>query len=210
MRGNRALVWLERVLFAVGVTCVSVFGLVTAGAAIYQHQQAEAFDQMRAIESLPPAPAHLTPAVAPAEESLIGMLDIPRLDVSTPIVAGDDGATLEIAAGHLPDTPRPWDLGNSAIAAHRDGLFRPLKQIRIGDHPTHQLGHVGGVELGLDDAPGEAVEVEQVGHYPVELASVGGDPPRHFPRVLALERDLASLERDGEAEDGGQGRSQVV
>jgi sortase A len=133
VRGNRTLVWLERVLFAVGVTGVSVFALVTVGAAVYQRKQAEAFDEMRAIESLPPAPAQLTPGVAPADESLIGMLDIPRLDLSTPVVAGDDGATLEIAAGHLPDTPRPWELGNSAIAAHRDGLFRSLKNIRIGD-----------------------------------------------------------------------------
>jgi sortase A len=133
VRGNWTLVWIERVLFAVGVTCVSVFGLVTAGAAVYQRKQAEAFDEMRAIESLPAAPAHLIAAVAQANESLIGMLDIPRLELSTPIVAGDDRATLEIAAGHLPDTPRPWELGNSAIAAHRDGLFRSLKHIRIGD-----------------------------------------------------------------------------
>jgi sortase A len=133
VRDNRAIVWLERVLFAVGITCLSVFGLVTAGAAVYQREQAAAFDERRAIESLPAAPAQVWPAVAPADDSLIGMLDIPRLALSTPIVAGDDRATLEIAAGHLPDTPRPWELGNSAIAAHRDGLFRPLEDIRIGD-----------------------------------------------------------------------------
>lgn len=27
----------------------------------------------------------------------------------------------------------PWEHGNSAMAAHRDGLFRPLKDVRIGD-----------------------------------------------------------------------------
>jgi sortase A len=27
----------------------------------------------------------------------------------------------------------PWDTGNSAIAGHRDGLFRPLKDVKIGD-----------------------------------------------------------------------------
>ena len=133
MRDNRALVWLERVLFVAGITCLSVFGLVTAGAAVYQREQAAAFDQRRAIESLPAAPAQVQPAVAQADDSLIGLLDIPRLELSTPIIAGDDRATLEIAAGHLADTPRPWEPGNSAIAAHRDGLFRPLKDIRIGD-----------------------------------------------------------------------------
>jgi LPXTG-site transpeptidase (sortase) family protein len=61
------------------------------------------------------------------------MLDIPRLSMSTPVVRGDDDATLQLAAGHLPDTPKPWEPGNSAIAGHRDGLFRPLKNIRVGD-----------------------------------------------------------------------------
>jgi sortase A len=42
--------------------------------------------------------------------------------------------TLGTAIGHLPDTPLPWDRrGNVALAAHRDGLFRPLEKIRLGD-----------------------------------------------------------------------------
>ena len=61
------------------------------------------------------------------------MLDVPRLNLSTPVIEGDDGRTLQRAAGHLPDTPLPWEHGNSAIAAHRDGLFRPLKDVRVGD-----------------------------------------------------------------------------
>ncbi len=35
--------------------------------------------------------------------------------------------------GYLPDTPLPWKPGNSAFAAHRDRLFRPLERIRVGD-----------------------------------------------------------------------------
>jgi sortase A len=27
----------------------------------------------------------------------------------------------------------PWERGNSAVAGHRDGLFRPLKNVKIGD-----------------------------------------------------------------------------
>jgi sortase A len=55
------------------------------------------------------------------------MLDVPRLKLSTPVIEGDDDRTLQRAVGHLPDTPLPWEAGNSAIAGHRDGLFRPLK-----------------------------------------------------------------------------------
>jgi sortase A len=46
---------------------------------------------------------------------------------------GDDENVLDASVGYLPDTPLPWTSGNSAFAAHRDRLFRPLKDIRTGD-----------------------------------------------------------------------------
>ena len=41
--------------------------------------------------------------------------------------------TLSSAVGHVPSTQAPGAIGNFAIAAHRDTLFRALKDIRIGD-----------------------------------------------------------------------------
>ena len=64
---------------------------------------------------------------------LVGMLDVPRLKLSTPVIEGDDTGMLKRAVGHLPDTPMPWEDGNSAVAGHRDGLFRPLKDVKVGD-----------------------------------------------------------------------------
>jgi LPXTG-site transpeptidase (sortase) family protein len=49
------------------------------------------------------------------------------------VVSGDDDEMLNVAAGHLPDTPLPWQRGNTAIAGHRDTFFRPLRQIRVND-----------------------------------------------------------------------------
>jgi sortase A len=197
VRDNRALVSLERMLFVVGITCLCVFGLVTAGAAIYQRERAAAFDKQRAIGSLPAAPAQVQPAVAQADDSLIGMLDIPRLELTTPIVEGDDRATLEIAAGHLPDTPRPWELGNSAIAAHRDGLFRPLEDIRVGDQVIVRTMR-GDFEYRVRDtkivqpddlsvlAPTEHHTLTLITCYP--FAYIGNAPKRfivHADRVTA-------------------------
>ena len=39
---------------------------------------------------------------------LVGMLDVPRLELTTPVVEGDDEGISKKAAGHLPDTPMPW------------------------------------------------------------------------------------------------------
>ena len=66
-------------------------------------------------------------------DGLIGRLDIPRLNISAPVEAGEDAGVLDFAVGYLPDTPLPWKPGNSAFAAHRDRLFRPLERIRVGD-----------------------------------------------------------------------------
>jgi sortase A len=46
---------------------------------------------------------------------------------------GDDEQTLNVAVGHLPDTPLPWQEGNAALAGHRDTFFRPLRRLQDGD-----------------------------------------------------------------------------
>ncbi len=63
----------------------------------------------------------------------IGTLEIVRVGLSGIVVEGDDSSVLDRAIGHLPDTPLPWHAGNSALAAHRDALFRPLRSVRFGD-----------------------------------------------------------------------------
>jgi sortase A len=65
---------------------------------------------------------------------IIGRVDIPRIKLSAAVAEGDDEKTLGNAVGHLPDTPLPWQrAGNVGLAAHRDGLFRPLANVRVND-----------------------------------------------------------------------------
>jgi sortase A len=63
----------------------------------------------------------------------IGVLEIPRLGLSSVVLEGDDVAALLFGVGHLSDTPLPWHDGNSVLAAHRDTFFRPLAGIRRND-----------------------------------------------------------------------------
>lgn len=64
---------------------------------------------------------------------IIGRLEIPRLRVSTAVVEGDDPAALRFGAGHVPWTCLPAENGNVGIAAHRDTVFRPLRNIALRD-----------------------------------------------------------------------------
>ena len=114
----------EWMLLGFGLGCLGMYAYETVEARRFQAEQTAAFEQQ--------ARAHAAPG-AVKTGGLVGMLDVPRLQLSTPVIQGDDTGTLKRSVGHLPDTPMPWDAGNSAMAGHRDGLFRPLKDVKIGD-----------------------------------------------------------------------------
>jgi sortase A len=63
----------------------------------------------------------------------IGLIEVPRLGLSSVVLEGDDTAALLLGVGHLADTPLPWHGGNTVFAAHRDTFFRPLAHIRKND-----------------------------------------------------------------------------
>ncbi len=66
---------------------------------------------------------------------MLGILEIPRLGIETPVLEGVDDATLRRAIGHIPGTALPADgIGNIGIAGHRDTLFRPLRDVRAEEH----------------------------------------------------------------------------
>jgi sortase A len=128
------LQWLFAVL---GVLCLSWYSAITSQA--IQYQRAESARLNRALERQTESPTiergrlATPPSRNKPDHQLVGRLEIPRLKLSVMVVDGDDPATLKTAAGHLPDTPLPWEFGNSAVAAHRDSFFRPLADIKLSD-----------------------------------------------------------------------------
>jgi len=74
----------------------------------------------------------VTPA-PPAPRSVVARIEVTRLRLSALAREGVDTRTLRAAAGHVPGSALPGELGNAAFAAHRDTFFRPLQGIRQGD-----------------------------------------------------------------------------
>jgi sortase A len=72
-------------------------------------------------------------AAPPPIGAVLGRVEIPRLDISAIVRQGVDADVLSKAVGHVPSTALAGATGNFAIAAHRDTLFRGLKDIQIGD-----------------------------------------------------------------------------
>jgi len=63
----------------------------------------------------------------------IAMLTIERLNIKAPIYFGTNRVTLDRGLGLVDGTAYPDEVGNIAISGHRDGFFRPLKDIKLGD-----------------------------------------------------------------------------
>ena len=63
----------------------------------------------------------------------LAILRIPRLNLEVPVYDGTADAVLDLAAGRIEETALPGTPGNVGIAAHRDGFFRVLKDIKEGD-----------------------------------------------------------------------------
>lgn len=68
---------------------------------------------------------HFAPAIA--------ILRIPKIQVEVPVLEGTDDLSLNRGVGHLIGTANPGENGNMAIAGHRDGFFRGLKDVALGD-----------------------------------------------------------------------------
>ena len=63
----------------------------------------------------------------------LGVLEIPSLHLQVPVLEGTDDLTLDRAVGHIEGTASLGESGNIGIAGHRDGFFRVLKDIHLGD-----------------------------------------------------------------------------
>jgi sortase A len=77
-------------------------------------------------------------APRPPHMALLGRVEVPRLGLHATVRQGTDDAVLAKAVGHMPSTALPGEDGNVAIAAHRDTLFRKLRDIQHDDRITFE------------------------------------------------------------------------
>ena len=123
----------------------------------------------------------------------LAILRIPRLKLEVPVYDGTTDPVLDLAAGRIEQTALPGTPGNVGIAAHRDGFFRVLKDIKEGDAleldtpVALELYRVEWIRITtpndvsvIDPTPGRAVTL--VGCYP--FYHVGPAPQRFIVRAV--------------------------
>jgi LPXTG-site transpeptidase (sortase) family protein len=63
----------------------------------------------------------------------LGILTIAKLDIQIPIFNGTEDLPLNRGVGRIKGMAKMDEVGNLGIAGHRDGIFRGLKDIQMGD-----------------------------------------------------------------------------
>jgi sortase A len=94
--------------------------------------------------TLPPLPV---PQDAPADDELEpqtfhGRIQIPVIEVDSPLLEGIRLNTLDYGPGHWPGTAMPGELGNVVVAGHRtshNADFRRLDELNAGDQVIFDL-----------------------------------------------------------------------
>lgn len=149
----------QRALLVVGVCLLVASALAIVDRSVSSRRSLAAFDQARAAKSSPVATDKVALASAEttdfslwsekrireykasltvAKQLPMAVLDISRLRIRVPVFEGTDDLVLNRGLGWIVGTARPGETGNIGIAGHRDGFFRGLKDIVVGD--TMELG----------------------------------------------------------------------
>jgi sortase A len=127
--------WLIRTAYYVsllaGIGALGYVGYALLDTYTYQAVETATFEASEA--SAEPGPAVTEPV---ADGRVIGEIELPRIGLKAIVVQGDSGKLLRRAVSHLPETALPGRAGNVALAGHRDGLFRPLRDVLPGDTIT--------------------------------------------------------------------------
>jgi sortase A len=142
---QRALRFAERSSVVLGVVLCAVYGVLCIHGLLASAADLERFHQAAAEGQLSTTEMNTTlwseTRIEAFQRSLqsdlglpIAVLEIPAIGLEVPVLEGTDKLTLNRAAGHIEGTARPGSDGNVAIAGHRDGFFRGLKDLDVGDH----------------------------------------------------------------------------
>jgi sortase A len=143
---------LERVLLFFGILLVSVYVANQVYGAIYSHASVQSFWAHQTSPPMVVEAQSIWRSGAPDfrlwsenrirayQRSLaanvsppLGILEISALQLQVPVLEGTDELTLDRAVGHIPGTTPLGEPGNIGIAGHRDGFFRGLKDVHVGE-----------------------------------------------------------------------------
>ena len=145
--------WTERALFTAGFGLLAIYGAVRLEGFLNSRAAMKRFADLesspsQATRSYEAEDSSLQPDFSSWDQNRVNsykesqskqfgapmaVLQIPKIHLAVPLLDGTDDLTLNHAVGHIAGTARPGEQGNIGIAGHRDGFFRGLKDMGLGD-----------------------------------------------------------------------------
>lgn len=131
----------------------------------------------------------------------LGVISLARLKIRAPVFEGVGDLVLNRGVGWIAGTARPGEAGNVAIAGHRDGFFRALKDIALGDrielstmsstaiYAVDQVQVVTPDEVSVLRSRG-APSLTLVTCYPFHF--IGNAPQRFIVQAILQQQNIAS------------------
>jgi sortase A len=222
----RSFTKLEKFLLLFGILLISVYVANRAYSAIYSHASIESFWAHEAspqfvVEAqsvwhsgVPDFRLWSEKRIRAYQTSLaaivsppLGVLEIPAIRLRVPVLEGTDDLTLDRAVGHISGTAPLGELGNIGIAGHRDGFFRGLKDVHVGEtidvytqrgrsrYAVDEIQTVSPDDVSVL-APGAKPSLTLVTCYPFYF--VGSAPLRYIVHAMAADTNqLKSSEQPG-------------
>ncbi len=139
---------LERCLFAAAIFC-GLYFVVTLGQAWAARRAASRIGTVAASAGTAPAQDVVSQGAGTGDGTVIGRLEIPRLQLTVPILSNYDPDSLKRGVGHIPGTAFPGGLGTVGLAGHRDMFLRPLRNIKKG-MDVRLVGESGTYHYAVD------------------------------------------------------------
>jgi sortase A len=158
---SRTLRILQWVLIGLGLVLIGVFIAAKVHRELGLRSAMRDFEAARAAAraaaspspAVQPAPTRALPSALPVDTALwaqgriakyneslshqlaapLAILRIPKIGLEVPVLDGTDELTLNRAVGRIEGTATVETMGNLGIAGHRDGYFRGLKDVAVGD-----------------------------------------------------------------------------
>jgi sortase A len=162
--------WIERSLLMCGLGLLAIVGIARLERSWTSQEILRSFNQLgvsastssgdgdtsvdAAAAAVVPSSHTVLPAVnkeiTQTAGGAIAVLRIPKIHLEVPVLNGTDALTLNHAVGRIIGTAKPGQRGNIGIAGHRDGFFRKLGSLEVGD--AIELQTTAGIETYEVDA----------------------------------------------------------
>ena len=139
-RSSVICLWAGALLLAVWLV-PTLYGLLCARLELAHFQEAHA----ETVAWAPGRIAAYRKALRFSTADPEAVLRIPSAAMEVPVLEGTTDLVLNRGAGHISGTAEPGGSGNIVLAGHRDGFFRHLKNVSVGDRI--EIAHQGSTDV---------------------------------------------------------------